>query len=149
MTSTWIHTPKPHPTQKKNTQKKNKKKQELKRLPLLGDRVRAASDATPNARGDARPEDFIAPVVLPALPSRFYFKFGTPVDAAAAVAADARRGEGAGVLRKEAERAAAQRVYQDVKTEVNVVVCHTNVWGGKKWRGAFVCVLWGAIAWGM
>ena len=103
----------PHP--------KTKKTQELKRLPLgIGARVAAASAATPNARGDGVPEDFIAPIILPSLPSRFYFLFGASIDAAAAVAAEAAKaaGAGGGGGGTEGQRAAAQRVYGGVRREV-------------------------------
>lgn len=50
--------------------------QDLLSLPVVGERVRALSDAIPNARGDAFPEDFIAPVLAPVAPARFYFLFG-------------------------------------------------------------------------
>ena len=86
--------------------------------------MRAASEATPNARGDAVPGAFIAPGILPSLPSRFYFRCGAPIDAAAAVAGDAGvMAAGSVRERKEAEREAALKVYQVVKKEVSQRGC--------------------------
>ena len=41
------------------------------------------SDAVPNARGERsgeKKEDFVAPILFPLPPSRFYFLFGSPVE---------------------------------------------------------------------
>ena len=47
---------------------------ELQRVPVLGEQAKRASRRIPSARAAER-ETFIAPVLLPKLPSRFYFLF--------------------------------------------------------------------------
>ncbi|KAM3567635.1 hypothetical protein VYU27_010224, partial [Nannochloropsis oceanica] len=56
--------------------------QDLLSLPgPLGARVKRMSDAVPNARGAREEkEDFIAPVLWPLPPARFYFLFGSPLE---------------------------------------------------------------------
>ena len=57
-------------------------KDDLVNLPFgIGDRIKRLSNEIPNARGSRGvKEDFIAPISIPKLPSRFYFLFHEPID---------------------------------------------------------------------
>ena len=80
--------------------------QDLLSLPgPLGERVKRMSDAVPNARGQREEKEyFIAPVLLPLPPARFYFLFGAPVET------DTLPGRGK-------EKEPAEKMYQEVRQE--------------------------------
>ena len=86
------------------------------------------SDAVPNARGAREEkEDFIAPVLMPLPPARFYFLFGKPLETGTLPG----RGK---------EKEAVEKMYQEVWKEGGKE-------GGKEGMGAEVkCVsLWSLL----
>ncbi|CAN0422290.1 unnamed protein product [Pylaiella littoralis] len=52
---------------------------QLLELPIVGDRLKKTSSATPTARGGSSQEQFISPLVVPKLPSRVYVRFGEAI----------------------------------------------------------------------